>query len=87
MEEELNFFTFFRKMKKLEVIIATLFSRKDRLLLEKQDCFVLDPKEKICNTESQEIDSESETGPKMSEQWWEGLTSWNTRELMAGILP
>ena len=38
----MDFLTYFRKMKKLELTMRTIFTDKERYLLSKQNCFVLD---------------------------------------------
>ena len=37
----MDFLTYFRKMKKLDLTMKTIFTEKERYLLSKQNCFVL----------------------------------------------
>ena len=85
IEDETDILTYYRKMKKIDLTLKTLFTEKERYLLTKQDCFVLDTKLDKLPKEVEEIDSDLEDGPKKSTAWWEGIQSWNTMLLMDGL--
>ena len=89
--------TYYRKMKKLDLALQTIFSDKERYLLTKQNCFILDSTDKeaankekanasaTAHVNEDYLDSDREDGPKRSQKWWEGIQSWNTMRLMDGL--
>lgn len=82
----MDFLTYFRKMKKLELTIKTIFTEKEQYLLRKQNCFVLDHRlESLTEEPPSQIDSDREEGPKKSQKWWTGIHSLNSMRLMDGL--
>lgn len=72
MDDEMDILTYYRKMKQLELTMQTIFTQKERYLLRKQNCFVLDTS---LNAQAQSEDedaedSDREDGPKQSQKWW-----------------
>ena len=63
-----------------------IFTDKERYLLGKQKCFVLDhnldsPNEDI----DSEFDSDRKEGPKQSQKWWDSIQNRNESRLMNGL--
>ena len=89
MDHELDFLTYYRKMRQLKHALKVLFNEKERYLLRKQHDFTL--QEGLNSVDSdccESVDSQDEKGPLKNKNWWQnGLSSWNSRQLMQGVLP
>ena len=70
-------------MKQLEATLNVLMTSKERYLLRKQECFVLN--EELQSAASAEEDSEAENGPKKSAEWWFGLNKEMQEKLLLGV--
>ena len=72
-------------MKKFEMAIKTLFTQKERYLLSKQNCFVLNPNYYATEIDS-DIDSEAAKGPKKNPNWWNGMKGQIETQLIQGLI-
>ena len=65
--------TYFRKMKQVEIAHKTIFTSKERYLIDKQKCFVLDQNTDTNDSNSSGVNSDDENGPIRNEKWWNDI--------------
>ena len=58
IEKELDILNYFRKLKKLEILLSIIFTKHERFLLNKQRCFTVS-KFQLEKNESSSIDEEN----------------------------
>ncbi len=70
MEHELDFLTYYRKMKQFEHALKVLFSSKERYLLRVQHDSTLGGDSSGSERFDDSVDSEDENGPRKNPEWW-----------------
>ena len=84
VQHELDFYSYFRKLRQFEVVLRVLFTSKERYLLSKQNCFVLN-EASASEPSAEDVDSGAETGPKRDFKWWSELRTGHLLKIMEGL--